>query len=124
MTMLQDDKEARSVKQGLPMLQHHEEARRVEPDLSRDTAMVRFNKLQSDEEARVIELELPRDPATAEPNGEARCVEQEPLSAEVVKPNMEARAVEQESVRAYVALALQFNRDTTDDQTRCEGIAK
>ena len=43
MTMLQADKEAGSVKQGLPdpMLQHHEEARRVEPaDLSRDAAMV------------------------------------------------------------------------------------
>ena len=120
MTMLQADKEAGSVKQGLPvpMLQHHEEARRVEPaDLSRDAAMVQFTKevvmLQSDEEARIIESEPPRDPATAKPNEEARSVKQEPLgSAEVVMPNMEARAVEQESVSAYVAL--QFNRDATD----------
>ena len=117
MTMLQADKEAGSVKQGLPdpMLQHHEEARRVEPaDLSRDAAMVQFTKevvmLQSDEEARIIEPEPPRDPAMAEPKEAARCVEQEPLgSAEVVKPNMEARAVEQESVSTYVAL--QFDRD-------------
>ena len=118
MTMLQAAKEAGSVKQGLPMLQHHEEARRVEPaDLSRDAAMVQFTKevvmLQSDEEARIIESEPPRDPATAKPNEEARSVKQEPLgSAEVVMPNMEARAVEQESVSAYVAL--QFNRDATD----------
>ena len=117
MTMLQADKEAGSVKQGLPdpMLQHHEEARRVEPaDLSRDAAMVQFTKevvmLQSDEEARIIESEPPRDPATAKPNEEARSVKQEPLgSAEVVMPNMEARAVEQESVSTYVAL--QFDRD-------------
>ncbi|XP_039802360.1 double-stranded RNA-binding protein 8-like [Panicum virgatum] len=102
MTMLQADKEAGSVKQGLPdpMLQHHEEARIVEPaDLSRDAAMVQFTKevvmLQSDEEARIIESEPPRDPATAKPNEEARSVKQEPLgSAEVVMPNMEARAVE------------------------------
>ncbi|TKV99070.1 hypothetical protein SEVIR_8G015700v4 [Setaria viridis] len=113
----QPDEEAISVKQGLAMLLHSEEAIRVEHDLSRDTAMVESNKevvmLQSDEEARMIELEAPRDPATVQPNEEARSVEQEPLNiAEVVKPNMEARSAEQESASAYVAL--QFNGSATD----------
>ncbi|CAM0152415.1 unnamed protein product [Urochloa decumbens] len=116
---VQPDQEARSVKQGLAMLLHYEETRRVEHDLSRDTAIVQSNKevvtLQSHEEARMIELEPPRDPATVHPNEEARS---DPLSrAELVKPNMEARAVEQESASAYVALqayaASQFNRDAT-----------
>ncbi|CAO2140591.1 unnamed protein product [Urochloa humidicola] len=111
---VQPDQEARSVKQGLAMLLQYEETRRVEHDLSRNAAMVQFNKevvrLQSGEEARMIEPEPPRDPAIVRPNEEARS---EPLgSAEVVKPNMEAtRAVEQESASAYVAL--QFNRDAT-----------
>ncbi|CAN6330169.1 unnamed protein product [Urochloa humidicola] len=116
-TTVQPDKEA---KQGFAMLLQYEETRRVEHDLSRNTAMVQFNKevvrLQSGEEARMIEPEPPRDPAMVRPNEEARS---EPLgSAEVVKPNMEAtRAVEQESASAYVALqayaALQFNMDAT-----------
>ncbi|CAN6357364.1 unnamed protein product [Urochloa humidicola] len=116
-TTVQPDKEA---KQGFAMLLQYEETRRVEHDLSRNTAMVQFNKevvrLQSGEEARMIEPEPPRDPAMVRSNEEARS---EPLgSAEVVKPNMEAtRAVEQESASAYVALqayaALQFNRDAT-----------
>ncbi|CAN6330274.1 unnamed protein product [Urochloa humidicola] len=116
-TTVQPDKEA---KQGFAMLLQYEETRRVEHDLSRNTAMVQFNKevvrLQSGEEARMVEPEPPRDPAMVRSNEEARS---EPLgSAEVVKPNMEAtRAVEQESASAYVALqayaALQFNRDAT-----------
>ncbi|CAO2143028.1 unnamed protein product [Urochloa humidicola] len=116
-TTVQPDKEA---KQGFAMLLQYEETRRVEHDLSRNTAMVQFNKevvrLQSGEEARMIEPEPPRDPAMVRSNEEARS---EPLgSAEMVKPNMEAtRAVEQESASAYVALqayaVLQFNRDAT-----------
>ncbi|CAN6326510.1 unnamed protein product [Urochloa humidicola] len=96
-TTVQPDKEAKQGL-GLAMLLQYEETRRVEHDLSRNTAMVQFNKevvrLQSGEEARMIEPEPPRDPAMVRPNEEASF---EPLgSAEVVKPNMEAtRALEQ-----------------------------
>ncbi|KAF8671343.1 hypothetical protein HU200_050056 [Digitaria exilis] len=104
-------------RQGLAWLRHYEEDRRVEHDLSRDTAMVQYNKeaviLQREEEARIIELEPPRDPAMVQPKEDASSVELEPLSsAEAVKSNMEARTVEQESASDYVTL--QSDRDATD----------
>nr|CAB3490704.1 unnamed protein product [Digitaria exilis] len=116
-TMPHPDEESRNVKQGLALLLHHEEARRVEHDLPRDTAMVQSNKeaviLQREEEARIMELEPPRYPATVQPKEDARSVQLEPLSSvEAVKSNMEAITVEQESASDYVAL--QSDRDATD----------
>ncbi|CAD6270814.1 unnamed protein product [Miscanthus lutarioriparius] len=107
------------VEEGLGMLLHYdyEEARRIESELSRDTAMVQFNKevimMQPGEGDRIVQPESPRDPAKVQHNNEARSVEQDPLSnTEVVMPNNEAITIEHESVSAYVSL--QSNGDSTD----------
>ena len=108
------------VEEGLGMLLHYdyEEARRIESELSRDTAMVQFNKevimMQPGEGGdRTVQPESPRDPAKVQHDNEARSVEQDALSnAEVVKANNEAITTEHESVSAYVAL--RSNGDSTD----------
>jgi len=107
------------VEEGLGMLLHYdyEEARRIESELSRDTAMIQFNKevimMQPGEGDRIVQPESPRDPAKVQHNNEARSVEQDPLSnTEVVMPNNEAITIEHESVSAYVSL--QSNGDSTD----------
>jgi len=106
--------------EGLGMLLHYdyEEARRIEYELSRDTAMVQFNKevimMQPGEGGdRAVQPESPRDPAKVQHDNEARSVEQDALSnTEVVKANNEAITTEHESVSAYVAL--RSNGDSTD----------
>jgi len=107
------------VEEGLGMLLHYdyEEARRIESELSRDTAMVQFNKevimMQPGEGDMILQLEPPRDPTEVQHNKEARSVEQDPPSnAEMLKPNNEAITIEHESVSAYVSL--QSNGNSTD----------
>ncbi|KAG0519717.1 hypothetical protein BDA96_08G010300 [Sorghum bicolor] len=105
--------------EGLGMLLQydHEEAGRIEYELSRDTAMVQFNKevivMQPGEGDRIVQPESPRDPAQVQHNNAARSVEQDPLSnTEVVMPNNEAITIEHEPLSAYVPL--QSNGDSTD----------